>query len=52
MYFCLTLFGMWDGGGGKKVPPPTSVSSVTSTNIQISVQDLPTFSFNPFTTLV
>ena len=50
----LTLFRMerggW-GGGGKKAPP-TSFSSVTSTNIGISPQNFLTFSFNPFATLV
>ena len=37
-------------GGAKR--PPTSFSPVTSTNVEISPQNLLTFSFNPFATLV
>ena len=36
-------------GGNKK--PPTSFSSITSTNVRISTQNF-TFNFNPFATLV
>ena len=43
----LTLFKM---GGAKS--PPTSFSPVTSPNVGISPQNLLTFSFNPFATLV
>ena len=42
-----------DGGGvGVKKAPTTSFSLVTSTNVGISSQNLLTFSFNPFPTLV
>ena len=41
-----------DGGGGGQKGPPTSFSSVTSTNVGISPQNILTFSFNPFHTLV
>ena len=37
--------------GGKK-SPLTSFSPVTSTNVGLSPQNFPTFSFNPFATLV
>ena len=40
------------GGGGKKVPLPTSFSSVTSTNVGFGPKNFLTFSFNPFGTLV
>ena len=39
-----------DRGGAKA--SPTSFSSVTSTNLGISPQNFPTFSFNPFARLV
>ena len=39
------------GGGGAK-RPPTSFSPVTSTNIGISPQNILSFSFDPFDTLV
>ena len=38
-------------GGGAKTPP-TSFSSVTSTNVGFGPQNFVTFSFNPFPTLV
>ena len=38
-----------DGGKG---PPPTSFSTVTSTNVGISLQIFLAFSFNTFPTLV
>ena len=38
-------------GGGQK-GPPNSFSSVTSTNVGFGPQNLLTFSFNPFSTLV
>ena len=38
-------------GGGKKAPP-TSFSSVTSTNVGFGPQKFLTFSFNSFSTLV
>ena len=43
-----------DGGEGAKSPPSLfiSFSSVTSTNVGISPQNILTFSFNSFTTLV
>ena len=34
--------------GGQKAPLSTSFSPVTSTNVGISPQNFPTFSFNPF----
>ena len=49
-YNNLTLFRM--GGRAKRHPPPTSFSFVTSTNLEISPQNVLTFSFNPFPTLV
>ena len=39
-----------DGGGPKG--PSTSFSPITSTNVGISPQNVLTFSFNPFATLV
>ena len=42
----LTLFRM------SPPPSPTSLSSVTSTNVGISPQNVLTFSYNPFATLV
>ena len=39
------------GGGGVEIPP-TSSSPVTSTNIGFRPQNILTFSFNPFATLV
>ena len=41
----------WGGRGGKKAPP-TSFSTVTSTNVGIRPQNFLTFSFNPFERLV
>ena len=38
--------------GGKKAPPRTSFSPVTSTNVGIRPQNILTFGFNRFTTLV
>ena len=38
--------------GGREKDPPTSFSLVTSTNVGISPQNLLTFSFNPFATLI
>ena len=38
--------------GGQKGHPPTSVSPVTSTNVEISPKNFVNFSFNPFATLV
>ena len=38
--------------GGTKSLPPTSVSPVTSTNVEISPKNFLNFSFNPFATLV
>ena len=42
------------GGGGQKTPSPphTSLSPVTSTNVETGAQNFQTFSFNPFTTLL
>ena len=39
------------GGGGGQKSPPTSFSSVASTNIGIRPQIFLTFSFDPFATL-
>ena len=39
-----------DGGGAKR--PPASFSPVTSTNVEFGPQNVLTFSFNPFATLV
>ena len=51
-----TLFRMRGGRGRQKAPPPppapTSFSSVTSANIGISPQNMLTFSFNLFATLM
>ena len=38
--------------GTKSPAPPTSFSSVTSTNVKIRHQKFVTYSFNPFSTLV
>ena len=42
------------GGGGvaKSSPPPTSFFPATSTNMEISLQNILTFSFNSFDRLV
>ena len=40
-----------DGGRGQK-EPPTSFSPVTCTNVGLSPQNVLTFSFNPFATMV
>ena len=45
----LTQFKM---GGGEKKGPPTSFSSVTSTNVRISPQNFLTFRFGLFATLL
>ena len=37
--------------GGKKLPP-YELFHVTSTNVGISVQNFPTFNFNPFATVM
>ena len=37
---------------GPQKDPPTSFSSLTSTNVWISLQNFLTFSFNPFATMV
>ena len=44
------LFNRIQDWGSKR--SPTSFSPVTSTNVGFSVQNLPTFNFNPFVTLV
>ena len=49
--FSLALSRMGGGGGAKKAPP-TSFFTVTSTNVGISTQNVLTFSFNFFATLV
>ena len=41
-----------NGGGGGQKGPPTSFSPVTSANVRITAQNVLTFGFNPFTTLV
>ena len=40
------------GGGGGKKAPPTSFSPVTSTNVGFGPQNVLTFIFNPFATLI
>ena len=40
------------GGSGGQKAPRTSFSPVTSTNVGISSQNILTFSFSPFGTLV
>ena len=40
------------GGEGHRKEPPTSFFPVTSTIVEISPQNLLTFSFNPFGTLM
>ena len=47
----LTLFRM-GGGEGEQKDPPTSFFAVISSNVGISSPNFPTFSFNPFATLV
>ena len=47
----LTLFRIGGGKGGQK-GTPTSFSPATSTNVGIRLQNILTFSFKPFTTLV
>ena len=44
------LFNPFQDRGSKR--SPTSFSHVTSTNVGFSVQNIPTFNFNPFVTLV
>ena len=39
-------------GGAKSPPSPTSFFPVTSTNVEISLQNFLTFSFNSFERLV
>ena len=46
----LTLFRLGEGGGARM--PPTSFSPVTSSNVGIRLQNVLTFSFNPFDRLV
>ena len=42
-----------EGVGGRTVIPPlTSLSPITSTNVEFGPQNLMTFSFNPFVTIV
>ena len=48
--FDVTLFRM--GGGVEQKNPPTSLFPVTSTNIRISPQNVLTFCFRPFATLL
>ena len=49
-YLALYVFNPIQNGGPKR-PLPISISSVTSTNVGISCQNVLTFSFNPFVTL-
>ena len=44
------LFNPFQDRGSKR--SPTSFSHVTSTNVGFSVQNIPTFNFDPFVTLV
>ena len=44
--------GGWGGVVRGQKGPPTSFSSVTSVNVEISHQNFLSFSFNPFITLV
>ena len=50
--YSLTLFRMGGRGRGSKKATPTSFSPVTSINVALSPENFPTFSFNPFATLV
>ena len=50
--YSLTLFRMGGRGRGSKKATPTSFSPVTSINVALSLENFPTFSFNPFATLV
>ena len=50
--YCLTLFRRGGRGRGSKKATPTSFSPVTSINVALSPENFPTFSFNPFATLV
>ena len=50
--YSLTLFRMGGRGRGSKKTTPTSFSPVTSINVALSPENFPTFSFNPFATLV
>ena len=58
IYICRSLLfnTIQDGGGGggraQKALPLTSFSSVTSTNVGISLKTFLTFSLNPFARLV
>ena len=47
---CHLLLILYRMGGPKR--PPTSFSSVTSTNVEFGPENFLTFSFNPFATLV
>ena len=50
---CFSVNPVQDGrGGGAQKVPPASFSPVTSTNVGTDPQNLLTFSFNPFATLV
>ena len=48
----LTLFRLGRGGGRGQKDPPTSFSTVTSTNVRFGPQNFLTFSSNSFATLV
>ena len=48
----LNLFRIGERGVGEAKWPPTSFSPVTSAKIGVSPQNLLTFGFNPFATLV
>ena len=52
LIYSLTLFRMGGRGRGGKKATPTSFSPVTSINVALSPENFPTFSFNPFATLV
>ena len=52
LIYSLTLFRMGGRGRGSKKATPTSFSPVTSINVALSPENFPTFSFNPFATLV
>ena len=49
---CLTLLKMWGKVGVKKLPLPTSFSSVTSTINTTNPKNVLTFSLNSFATLM
>ena len=52
MLFLINPIRHGGGVGGVEKRPPTSLSTVTSTNVKLSLQNFLTFSFNLFDRLV